>query len=1529
MVRTLSRPATILETCARALRAVRAAHPSPAATPDARRLDPTDDQQFEESLPGALGWLSDHHRYLEAQIAETREAVSRRAYRALPRGESSREGEPRVQVMSRALVDHIIRNDAGASDPRSTPIDATILVSHFTDARADRRLLLSELWAIKPLLKLSLLESLARSLHDDAVESPACERVARLTIGGLHALDELPWRELVESLSALDEVLRLDPGGVYSRMDFETRDQYRRAAERISKRSAISEEEVGRLAIELAASGSPETIDREATDHLGYYLLGDGVELLEKRAGYRPAPSNRFSKWAGRRMDLLYPSGVVMTTLAILAVLGQVLHPTSSPWWLLLAAVPASQAAIAIVNGIVHALVGPRRLPRMDFSEGLPDACRTFVVVPALLLSKEVVQRLVERLEVHYLANRDPNLRLALLTDGADAETEAVAADGLVDTCRCAIEALNQRYADADGRGPFYLFHRARCWNDHESVWMGHERKRGKLVDFNRFLLGIADAFSAKAGDLSAIGTIRYVITLDADTQLPLDAAHQLIGTAAHPLNHPTLDLKTNTVTHGYSILQPRIGISMASAQRSRLAGLHNTAAGLDPYTTAVSDLYQDLYGRGSFTGKGLYDLQVCHRAIGERFPDNSLLSHDLIEGEYAGTGLVTDVELIDDYPGSYDAYSKRKHRWIRGDWQLLPWLSRRVPTAGGARIENALGFVSRWKILDNLRRSLVEISTFGLLVYGWTQHRALAYFLASVLLLGAGVYTDLCLSVFRLPPWTLLRSFVRVKGAQIGRAHLETFSSLLLLPHQALVSADAIVRTGVRLFVTRRHLLEWESMAQADDSPERSWNLVRAYLLFTPVICGALLLALVLTGRATGVFPVLLTAAWFASPWFANWIDSRTVPSESLGANDVEFLRETAIRTWRFFAEWSKPQTSWLVPDNIDVESGHVAYRSSPTNVGLQLGATLAAHDFGYLTHQELAKHLGRVFETLGSLERYRGHFYNWFDIRTLQPLRPRYVSAVDSGNLCASLLTVSQGCSDVLKRALVEPAVWNGLRDHCAQLRKVLPAAVRQHSACTRLAQVLASECPGPNFQEWMRALEAMRPLVCSLRECLHRHGADGFTPNDDTEDAYYWATALTGRIDALLTTLRPFSLLLDEPVPALAEGGSSAALLQQIEQDAACSLPVNQLEDHYARLEQGLAAHIRSSSLPAPLAEAFTRLTGHVGRARRSAHELVATLQAVSRRASALATEADFRFLFDRRRKLLRVGYQVETSELDACCYGHLASEARTAVFFAIAKHDIPREAWFHLGRKLVVCGKHPTLLSWSGSMFEYAMPALFMKSDGNTLLSNSLRSAVRIQQQYAEQHRVPWGISEAAYSTTNDNMERRYQAFGVPGLAMKRLRGADLIVAPYATVLALTVDATAAIANLRRMALNGWIGRYGFFESIDYRRQEEQSRPAPDVVPLFMAHHQGMSLMALDHALFEGAMQRRFHADPLVLAAELLLHERAPQLIPESKQEAPTTVLAAHLRAAIPPSRAIAQAQVRGNADAPAHAMLSAS
>ncbi|MCC6861507.1 MAG: hypothetical protein IT158_23260 [Bryobacterales bacterium] len=1429
-------------------------------------------------LSPAAAWLLDHGSFVISEIREVREAVPRGYYRDLPRmREGPYRGHPRVYRLAAEVV--------AASGER---LDLDRLAGFFQAYQEFTPLTLAEIWAIGPMIKLVLIERACDALEEHEGHG------LREAIGNLRRLERVSWRDFVESICVLEPVLRQDP--VYGGMDFETRDGYRHAIEAIGKRSPCSELEVARLAVELAQASAGD----EREGHVGFYLVGPGVKLLRRQAGYRAPWGLSWRDLAYRYPNALYLGGVVVLTVLIAAA-ALVLLP-AAPWWIAaLLVLPASQAAVVAVNLLTTALVPPRRLPRLDFSRGIPDDCRSFVVVPTLLLSRGGVERLLERLEIHYLANRDPNLLFALLTDFPDASTPTTRNDALLEDCIEGIRLLNRRYG-SNGSGPFYLFHRPRVWNEREGVWMGHERKRGKLSDFNRFLLGQGDAFSVKVGDLPAVGSIRYVITLDSDTQIPRDTARKLIATAAHPLNQPVIDPVERIIRDGYTILQPRISISMESAARSRLARIYSGQTGFDPYTTAVSDLYQDLYGQGSFTGKGLYDLRAFQAVLEDRFPDNALLSHDLIEGEHVRTGLVTDLELIDDYPSTYQAYSKRKHRWTRGDWQILFWLRGKAPNGRGEWERNPLSLISRWKIADNLRRSLHEMGLLAMLLAGFVWlGRPFVWVLAGLALLALPAWLELATALLRLPPRRFLGAYLREIGFRFAHAHLDAVLQLALAPHQALVMADAIGRTLARLFITRKRLLEWETMAQAEESAGKGRGLMDFYLWLAPVLGLGAVLAL-RAGHAWDALALILIEAWIGSPLLVAWLNAAPRAARGLERSEVAFLRDVALRTWRFFSERCGPEDNWLVPDNVQEDPPATAHRVSPTNLGLLLAAHVTAMDLGYLTRSEAAERLGLILDTTGRLDRYRGHFYNWYDTRTLAVLPPCYVSTVDSGNLAASLVVLKQAYAELLKRPVLDGGLLAGIGDHCARLRNSLPPAVRS----SRMMQLLASlerqmQYHPTDLFYWESVLTEAGRIAGALRErvewaCWQVSAAQG-------AEIRYWYDALTGRIEAALRELYGVAPWVAEPFEMELRMRSGDTAFQPLLERLYPVPSLGELPERYGAIAGGIRELLEGGGLDPLARRTLERLLRALPEARRQALALRSRVEEQAEAVARLIEEMDFVPLFDGKQKLLHVGCDAGSGELDAGYYDLLASEARTAVFLAIAKGDIPREAWFHLGRKLVFSQGERTLLSWSGTMFEYLMPCLFMRTRPGTLLAESLRGAVRIQQAYGREHGLPWGISEAAYGARDSALNYQYQAFGAPMLGLNRVWPDRIVVAPYASALALMVEPSAAARNLEEMQAEGWTGRYGFYESVEFRQDGSARAADGAVVRAFMAHHQGMTLLAIGETLLENPMQRRFHADPMVQATEYLLEERLPALLgagaeAEQLPEAPAVAATGH-------------------------------
>jgi hypothetical protein len=1398
-------------------------------------------------------------------------------YRKLPR-EMSRE--PRIFEVALRAIETL------------SSFEVESVREFYEEVQRQRVLTLAELWAIRPTLKIALLKRLDATLATGPLESTACEDTVRRSITALHELEEIIWPELIESLCVIDRILRNDPDGSYARMDFETRDRYRRVIEKMAWRSRYSEPEVAGLAVELA---------RETNSHVGRFLIGDMRPEL-RRAAHSSRSFTTFFVDAVLRVPLLvYTGSIAILMLAIVFAASRWLGPFPS-WFLALLLIPASQAALSAVNLLVSYAVKPQLLPRLDFRNGIPDDHRTAVVVPTLLLSRDGIQRLVDNLEIYFLANRDSNLYFCLLTDFPDSRTEKCEKQDLLEFCAAGIRALNERHGSGSTQ-PFYLLHRTSEWNASEGKWMGRERKRGKLEDLNNLLLTGANAFSFTVGDIARLISIRYVITLDSDTQLPRDTAWKLVGSMAHPLNQPVFDEKTGLVKAGYGLLQPRVSVSMESASTSNLASIFSGHTGFDPYTRAVSDVYQDLFGRATFTGKGIYDVAAFERATRHRFPDNTLLSHDLIEGEHVRAGLVTDLEMIDDYPTKYQAWSKRKHRWVRGDWQIAMWLLPRVPNSSWRWVPNVLRLSARWKIFDNLRRSLVEIFATLALLAAWFIPRvdAVSGTLAVAAILVLPVYAELAISLIRLPPLRFVRAWAWTRAFDFGRGHLETLLTLLFLPVQSLLMTDAVVRTLYRRIISGEHLLEWESMAAAEMAKRsrvkasqllrpagwvamfRSWNLPERYLAAGTGVAALCWLHLVREQSGSNPIPFALALAWVAAPLVMVWLNSGPTATSSEGA-DRAFLRGVSLSTWRYFKDHCSEDENWLVPDNVQEDPPARARRTSPTNIGLELNAFLAAHEFGYVTHHEFAVEALRVLGTMEKLERYNGHFYNWYDTQTLATLSPRFVSTVDSGNLAASLIVTRQAALALNGSRIVEPKILQGLLDHLYKLRDTLPVStrttsiVKQIEALSRLFRVEPDD-----LFFWEGVLSEVHALAGELRAPVE-WSADRLSASapEVAREIKYWLNAFITRAEAALRHTCELAPWLCEPFETELRLSINhpklARLMEHLRRIPKLSdLPAvyESVSREAAALEQEERVHIRTR-------ETLRNLRSALSAALNRCQQLHHQLEDVAAASGRFHDEMDFRFLFDRKRHLLRIGWNGDANALENSCYDLLASEARTAVFVAIAKGDAPREAWFHLGRKLTYYRGHRTLLSWSGTMFEYLMPALFMNTWSGTLLGESMRSVVRIQRLYARERRVPWGISESAHSVRDGALNYQYRAFGVPCCGMQRIPEDDLVISPYASVLSLMVDPRAAAENLRSMASRGWLARYGFYEAIDFRRQMRGYRRV-EVIRAFMVHHQGMSLLALANVLLDNPVRKLFHSNPSVLATELLLQERMPVMV----------------------------------------------
>jgi cyclic beta-1,2-glucan synthetase len=1393
-----------------------------------------------------LLWLRDNAQQLSSEMRSVASDLG--PLTRIPHVSTKDELLPRVLVIAQAFFDE---TDASFSETKFTEFclgfeETAPLEFH-------------EVGAIIAALKLVLLEKIATqgvSLVNDPTTTPK-ERITTC-IRTLETVSRTSWKDVLELLIAFDRILREDPAGFYAAMDVESRNVYREKVAKVAQHSDRTELEVAEEALALARQahgrGFVDARIKLRESHIGYYLVGEGATVLGQRVGSHPKFGERVRILLRQHPAEFLLLGVAVLTFVITTAAVWLLTAASTPLLLVLLSMlflllPGSQAAVQVMNYLTTNLLPAASLPKLDFSDGITADCMTLVAIPTLLLNEKQVHGLVEKLEVRFLGNHDRNLHFALVSDLPDSPKPAPEDDALVDLCAKLIGELNERYA-AKNIGSFFLLHRHRVYNPRERGWMGWERKRGKLLDLNRLMRGQYDSFPVKIGDLSILPKVRYVITLDSDTELPRGSAHRMVGAIAHPLNQAIIDPVHNVVVAGYGILQPRVDVSVQSTARSRLAAIFAGESGLDPYTRAVSDVYQDLFGEGTFTGKGIYEVDTMARVLSRRFPRNALLSHDLIEGAYARAGLATDIVVIEDYPSHYSAYSRRKHRWLRGDWQIVEWLTDHVPDESGARVPNPISLVSRWKILDNLRRSLVEPATFALFLFGWfVMDHPFLWTLAAICILFVPAWVELSFGLTRAAIAGRAR-IARAALSNLFATNFTVFLTLTLLAHQMLLSLDAVGRALVRRLVTRERLLEWETAAEAELGERRT--AIDRYIDWMPMLAIGLGALIWLTRPHSLLAAAPILALWAGSKGFVLWLNAspiESVPETTPG--DAWLLRKSALHIWRYFAEFSNEEHNWLVPDNIEDKPRKLADSVSPTNVGLLLNARQVANEFGYITVPELVEFTQKTLGTIVRLPKYRGHLMNWYETRTLKPKPPFFVSSVDSGNLVASLWTLDQGCRDVLRRPLASRTVAEGLLDYFRVLVNLRALPKRALSRCEADFQGEDWLTSVLNFTE-----EDLNPKK-SLPEGKLSPDVAWFR-----EQARLRVRKVHDLVGAYMPWKLPeFAALRNE----LARGGVPID-----------DVPLQQLPDLILELERRLDLTLQSVRNGIGAAQ---RLMPMLAEARRNTVRLIEDLRQASEQARNLANAMDFTFLLDRQRLLLSVGFDTQTETLQPYCYNLLATEPRTAVFIAIAKEDIPQDCWFRLDRPYTRDRGHTVLLSWTGTMFEYLMPSIWMRCYPNTLLDRASVAAVRSQQDYAATKRILWGISESACSKRNEAGDYHYEAFGVPSLSLRKDGSEPMVVSPYSTFLALNVDRAGAIANLRRMDAMGWFGSYGFYEAADYTRPRGRLfRVRYELVLSWMVHHQGMSLLSLANFLCDNVVQRWFHSDRRVQATELLLQEK---------------------------------------------------
>ncbi len=1355
-------------------------------------------------------------------------------------------------------------------------------------------------WVHEKLAEMNLTaDEIVSSEHNN---QSAANVTVRNIITSMRLISAFDWRTFFESISLVDDVLKTNP--VFAAMDFTSQDRYRHAIEELNKGSKHSELDITKHIIlkiekyktEQQLTGKP--IEEKKTDP-GYYLISTGRKALEKEIHFSSTFGNKIldfyisnAKFGYINTILLF-TGISLFTLLYLSYFNGV----SLLGLLILSVVgffPASDIAVALLNKIVAKFVKPSYLPRLKLSHGISASMQTFVVMPILLIDKKTIEEHLEQLEVHYLSNPNGVVHFALLSDWKDSATECCPEDKeLFSIASRGIELLNSTHGTlANGQKRFFLFHRKRRWNQGENKWMGWERKRGKLHEFNSLLRGDSDTTYISVNSKFPKGT-KYVITLDADTRIPMGMVNQLVGTMAHPLNKPTFDPHLRRVVEGYGIMQPRIMSSLPlRTNNSVFQKLFAGPCGIDPYTFAVSDTYQDLFREGNYAGKGIYDVNVFEAALKDRVPENALLSHDLFEGIFARCGFISDLEFFDDFPSHTEVSSSRMDRWARGDWQLLPWIcgdkSKSVP------------YIGRWKMLDNLRRTLSAPGMLFTLIASWFLPHAPHVLWTSFIILALAFPLFLPF-ISGLIPDTRKRKKIsrfRILLHDFLTGFQQVIVLLSLLMYHAVLMLDSIACTLYRLFISKRNLLKWVTVAQEKNSSNLSlkyfFNRHKTALSFS-IILG--IMFLFLKSDSVALFAGSFILLWIMSPVIAWYISQppTTDPVEPLTDEGIKTFRLIARRTWRFFTTFITKENNLLPPDNFQEDpQPALAYRSSPTNFGLYLLSTISAKDFGWIGIGEMIDRLESTLLVLDDLPRFKGHFYNWYDLKTRQALLPQYISSVDSGNFAGHLLVVSQTCKEILQNPLPTLSKIDGIQDAIYLLKEsLLKIDGKRRTLTVNLDHLQIAindiekllkdfpQTPCEYFSRWESLLVSVNVLTDIAKTFSQEHG------ESDCGEVLFWSLQISSDIKSHLSDyeqILSWAKLLDKynlPSDISDEEKEQIMLLLK---DEILKLSLSDLCIYYEKIAKKLTSLQKKYSYnnnSSNTRNYIDTLIYVIEKSSFACKVLMSKLGAISTISSKLFDEMDFKFLFDSNRNLFSIGFNVSDSHLDASYYDMLASEARLTSFIAIIKGDVPTTHWFSLSRALTSVANGSALLSWSGSMFEYLMPSLVMYTPRGSLLDRTCRLVIKKQVEYGAEYQIPWGISESAYNIRDRDFTYQYSSFGVPALGLKRGLGEDLVISPYSTALAAMYYPRLAEENFKRLEEIGTLGSFGFYEALDFTAERLPNNEKVAIVRAYMIHHQGMTLVALTNVIFDGIMRHRFHNVSIVRAAELLLQERTPR------------------------------------------------
>ena len=1303
----------------------------------------------------------------------------------------------------------------------------------------------------------------------------------------LKFISGLNWIDVFESLSTLEQILRKDPDGTYARIDLSSRNMYRNKIEELSNLFNVSEIHIAREAVALAKKAVAEHPENPHLHNIGYYILDDGLELLEERMNYKPTGYKKLLRFAKKHPTLIYITSILALTalLSLAAVIAaaylagsdySILHRTIISLLVFITLfIPSSDIAVCFVNNLLSHIIKPAILPKLDYAKSIPHEDSTIIVVPALLTDEKRAVELVKNLEVHYLANKHKNLYFALAGDFKDSDKEKNENDSaIVAAAMNAVNELNRKYPN-EGSPIFYYFHRHRLYNEKHKKWMGWERKRGALIEFNEMLLGSSKtSYSIHSCELSQIPPVKYVITLDADTILPIDAAHKLIGTMSHPLNRPVIDERKNIVVKGYGLLQPRIGIDLESANKTVFSSVFAGDYGIDPYSNAVSDIYQDLFGEGIYTGKGIYDLRVFEKVMKERLPDNAILSHDLLEGSYVRTGLVTDIELVDSYPAKFMSYMARMHRWTRGDWQLIPWIFRHVRNRAGKRVINPLSGISKWKIIDNLRRSLV--SPFLMLTIGagfciFPGHALFWTCLAALIIAFPLIVNTIGLLSLKGLNRTRIKYYLPVMSG-FKAAAFRILLLFIFLPYQAYIMIHAIGVSLVRILFTRKNMLEWITASDVEKNIKNGYSATMYKMISVFIQSLAIVFLSALFKKESIPLSMLLLVIWSLSPFVSYYISKdRAEKAMVLSPKDLQELRITARKTWRYFEEFTNHKNNYLPPDNFQEDPPNgVAHRTSPTNIGLGLMAILSARDFGYIGTTEMINMLSNTISTIEKMEKWNGHLYNWYDTRNLKLLRPRYISTVDSGNLLCYLLTISEGLQNYLEKPIQDIALLKGLKDTAILANK------ESNNDNLFDIDMLDDFISAGNIDisDWYKLVDSFVP------ENLELHGKLPWLTK--TQHMVHMHKRDLSAFFEWMPLVQNLSLVkLDSDISIT---GNSAieisTYIKSIRDKLLTDIPLNKLSEIYTDSVKLINDTVKLLDKDCALHKSLGAIKNSLEKCTINVNNLIKKYTSLIDRISAIADGIEFKHLYNEKRQLFSIGFNIEENKLTNSYYDLLASEARQASFIAVARGEVEKDHWFKMGRTLTTLDNYKGLVSWSGTMFEYLMPFLIMKSYKNSLLDETHMFAVRSQMKYGAQRNVPWGTSESGFYLLDINLDYQYKAFGIPWLGLKRGLVEDMVVAPYATFLALPLVPEKAMSNLKKLSSVGAEGAYGYYEAIDYTPERLPFGSTNAIVKSYMVHHQGMSLISINNYLNNNVMQNRFHSVPVVKAAQLLLQEKVP-------------------------------------------------